>query len=701
MIDRSRVLMTCSLLAFWAVAQTLHADEGMWLYNNPPKKQLKDKYNFDATPEWMEHLQKSSARFSAGGSGSFVSPDGLVMTNHHVGSDAIQKVSTKEKNYMRDGFYAKTREEEIKCPEQEIDVLMNIEDVTERVNAAVKPGMDAAAAQKARQGVINTIEKESKDKTGLHSEVVTLYQGGQYHLYRYKRYDDVRLVFAPEQAIAFFGGDPDNFEFPRFDLDVSFFRVYENGKPAQVEHWLRWSKDGTKEGELTFVSGHPGRTDRLNTVAHLEFIRDLDMPLRLNVVRRREVALKNYSDRSLENERRARDDLFSMQNSRKARLGMLGGLQDPTLIARKKADEKALRDAVHKDPQLKEKYGDAWEQIAASLKEYKDIYKDHYVLEFGGIGAGFNSEMFAIAKRLVRLAEESGKPNAERLPEYSEAKLETLKQNLLSEAPIFEDLEIVKLGDSLSMMVEFLGVDNDVVQKVLAGKSPQQRAAELVTGSKLRDVTFRKKLLDGGMMAIETSNDPMILLVKSIDNAARKVRKTYEAKVQEPQRQGYGKIAKALFGVKGTSIYPDATFTLRLAYGPVLGYQERGETVPPYTTIGGLYKHAENHGWKDPFDPPKSWKDRKGQLKLDTPFNFVSTADIIGGNSGSPVVNTKGELVGIIFDGNIQSLVLDYAYTDEVARAVSVDSRAIIEALRKVYDAGKLAEELMGKGTNR
>jgi|GEM_PF-2730000 len=348
MLIRSRVFLALSVVMLAALA--LHADEGMWLFTNPPRQQLKEKYGFEVTPQWLEHVQKSSARIGAGGSGSFVSPDGLVMTNHHVASDAIQKVSTREKNYMRDGFHARTRDQEIKCPDQEIDVLMSIEDVTDRVNAAVKPGMDAAAAQKARQGAINEIEEESKKKTGLHSEVVTLYQGGQYHLYRYKRYDDVRLVFAPEQAIAFFGGDPDNFEFPRYDLDVAFFRVYENGKPAKVDHYLSWSKDGVKEGELTFVSGHPGRTERLNTVAHLEFIRDVDMPNRLNVIRRREVALKNYSDRSVENERRARDDLFSMQNSRKARLGMLAGLQDPAVMARKKAAEKALREAVTRIP---------------------------------------------------------------------------------------------------------------------------------------------------------------------------------------------------------------------------------------------------------------------------------------------------------------------------------------------------------------
>jgi hypothetical protein len=672
------------------------ADEGMWLFTDPPRKQLQEKYGFDITPAFLEHLQKASVRLGAGGSGSFVSPEGLVMTNHHVASDAIQKVSTAQRNYMRDGFYARTREEEIKCPDQEVDVLMSIEDVTDRVEAAVKPDMDPASAQRARQGAINEIERESKEKTGLHSEVVSLYQGGRYHLYRYKRYDDVRLVFAPELAIAFFGGDPDNFEYPRYCLDVAFFRVYEKGQPARVEHYLRWTKQGVQEGDLTFVSGHPGRTERLNTVAHLEFLRDLDMPTRLNVIRRREIALKTYSDRSLENERRARDELFSVQNSRKARLGMLAGLQDPALLARKRQQEKELRDAVARQPNLQKKYGDAWDQIAQALRAYRAIYLPHYVLEFGGIGTGFNSELFALAKRLVRLAEERTKPNAERLPEYSEARLQTLTQSLLSEAPIYPDLEIVKLADSLSMLVEFLGAEHEVVQIALAGRSPQTRAAELVHGTKLADISFRKHLLEGGMSAFADCSDPMILLARAVDPHARKVRKLYEAEVQEPLRQGYAKLAEALFAIRGTSIYPDATFTLRLAYGPVLGYEENGTRLPPYTRLGGLYQHAENHGWKEPFDPPQRWKQSKDRLDLDTPFNFVSTADIIGGNSGSPVVDRRGELVGIIFDGNIHSLVLNYAYTDKQARAISVDARAILEALRKVYAAEELVRELTG-----
>jgi hypothetical protein len=690
--DRTRAAAVLLAAAFLAAPSA--ADEGMWLFNNPPRQLLKERYKFDPTDKWLDHVQKASVRLSSGGSGSFVSPDGLVMTNHHVGSECLQKLSTPEKDYLETGFHAKARDQEVKCHDLELNVLMSIEDVTDRVNAAVKPGLDAAEAHRARRAVINTIEKESLDKTGLRSDVVTLYQGGQYHLYRYKKYTDVRLVFAPEKDIAFFGGDPDNFEFPRYDLDVCFFRAYEDDKPAKIEHYLKWSKGGAKDGELVFVSGHPGRTDRLDTVAHLKFLRDLDFPLRLNVIRRREVLLKTYADKSSENARRAQDELFTYQNSRKARLGMLAGLQDPSVMGSKKSDEKALRDKVAADPKLRESYAGAWGRVAEALEAWKPIYRQHYLLERG---IGFNSELFGFARTLVRLAEESQKPNADRLPEYAEAGLESLRQQLFSEAPIYDDFETVKLADSLGMIVEMGGADNEVVKKVLAGKSPQERAAELVRGTRLKDVAVRKKLAEGGPAAIKASDDPMIALALQVDGPARRVRRAYEEKVEEPMRQAYGQIAQARFAAYGSGVYPDATFTLRLAFGTVKGYEEAGKKVPSATTLGGAYKHAEAHGSRPPFALPKSWLERKDRLALDTPFNFVSTADIIGGNSGSPVINRDAELVGIIFDGNIQSLVLDFIYTDEQARAVSVHSAGILEALRKVYDAEALVAELTGR----
>jgi hypothetical protein len=687
----------CSLCVLLAPAS--QADEGMWLFNNPPVKLLQEKYHFQPTAAWLEHVRKSSVRFDNGGSGSFVSPDGLVMTNHHVGADCLGKISTKDKNYLATGFEAKSNADEPKCEDLELNVLMSIEDLTARVAGAVQPGMDAASAEKARRAEINNIEKDSRDKTGLRSDVVTLYNGGQYHLYRYKQYTDVRLVFAPQKAIAFFGGDPDNFEYPRYDLDICFFRIYENDKPVHGDNYLKWSESGAAEGELIFVSGHPGRTERADTVAHLLYQRDYAVPGTLNLLRRREVLLENYSDRSTENARRAEDDLFGIRNSRKAYLGMLAGLQDPAILGKKRDAEKELRDAVSKDPKLSQSYSDGWDQVAATIKTLIKI-RDEYNLFASGPqrrAQSFNSNLFTIAIKLVRLAEETAKPNGERLREYSEAGLVSLKLQLFSDAPIYEDLETVQLADSLGMMAEALGEENEAVQIVLAGKSPRDRAAELVQGTTLKDVAVRMRLADGGLKAIQASNDPMIQLARLIDPESRRIRQAFEQQVDEPQRQAYGKIANARFAVYGSSIYPDATFTLRLAFGEAKGYPEGGEKIPWATTLGGTYEHAAAHNNKEPFELPKIWNERKSRLTLSTPFNFVSTADIIGGNSGSPVINRQGELVGIIFDRNIESLALDYTYTDQVSRAVAVHSAGILEALRKIYEANRLVTELTGK----
>lgn len=679
-------------LALSLVGTTVHANEGMWLFNNPPLKRLKEQYGFTPGSDWLEHVQKSSVRFNSGGSGSFVSPNGLVMTNHHVGADALQKMGTADKNFLRDGFHARRPEEEVKCHDLELNVLMSIEDVTDRVKAAVKPDMSPADAAAARRKVIAEIEKESLDKTGLRSNVITLFQGGEYHLYRLKKYTDVRLVFAPEQQIAFYGGDPDNFEYPRYDLDMCFFRVYENDKPAKIEHYLKWSLNGSSENELIFVSGHPGRTNRMNTMAELEYLRDRQYPTQLQRLNRLEVLLNAYSGRSAENARRARDDLFSVQNSRKARLGGLAGLMDPVIMARKKNEEKRLRDAVAADPKLKDA-ADAWDRIAKTVEKQKAIAKEHNLLEGG---SAFNAHLFGIARTLLRGGDERPKPNGERLQEFRESNLESLTFSLFSDEPIYDDFEQLKLADSLSYLAEQLGQDHPLVQKVLAGKSPRERATELVQGTKLKDPAFRKKLWEGGKAAVNDSADPMIALAKAIDAEARALRKTIESEVTEMKQQAYAQIAKAKYAVDGANAYPDATFTLRLAYGTVTGYEEDGKKVPAFTDFAGLYARNEEHKNKEPFDLPGRWFERKSRLDLATPYNFVSTADIIGGNSGSPVINKKGEVVGLIFDGNIQSLVLDFVFDEKQARAVSVDSRAIVEALRKVYDASDLADELTG-----
>jgi hypothetical protein len=687
---RSRhCILILGLVALLMTTEPLHSDEGLWLFNHPPKQRLKERYGFDAPQEWYTHLQKSSVRFNSGGSGSFVSADGLVMTNHHVALGTLQKISSKEKDYVKEGFYAKSEADEIKALDEELNVLMEIVDVTDKVKAAVG-NMTGEKAVEARRGIINKLEEESLKQTGLRSNIITLYHGAQYHLYRFKRYTDVRLVFAPEQQIAFYGGDPENFNYPRHDLDAAFFRVYEDGKPAQIKDYLKWSKDGAKDSELVFVSGHPGHTDRLNTVAELEYLRDIGFPFLLQRLNRLEVMLTIYSQRGQEYERKAKDLLFSVANSRKARYYGLAGLQDPSVMAKKVSEEKRLRAAVAKDPSLKE-VADAWDIVARVQKARAAQIKRYNMLE---AGIAFNTTLFGIARTLVRAAEENAKPNEQRLEEFAESEKKSLELKLFSKRPLYPDFERAKLADSLAWMTEILGYDDPVVQQVLGGKSPLERGVELINGSKLFDVEVRKQLYEGGKSAIESSTDPLIRLAVRIDPAARKIRKTYEAEVQEPSKQAYDKIARAKFAVEGTNTYPDATFTLRLSYGAVKGYSEEGKHIPYETTIGGLYESAKEKNNYGPYELPKRWLERKDKLNLRTPFNFINTCDIIGGNSGSPVVNASGEVVGLIFDGNIQSLVWDFVYTDQQARAVAVSSPAIPEALRAVYDAPDLAGEL-------
>jgi hypothetical protein len=669
------------------------ADEGMWLFNNPPRKLLESKYRFDPTNEWLQHVQRASVRFNSGGSGSFVSANGLVMTNHHVGMETLQKLSSKKKDYVKEGFYARTPQEEAKALDLELNVLMNITDVTAQVKAAIKPGMSPTEAFEARRAVIARIEEESFKKTGLRSDVITLYQGGQYNLYRFKRYTDVRLVFAPEQQAAFYGGDPDNFAYPRYDLDLCLFRVYENGKPLHPKDYLRWSKAGAGKDELVFVSGHPGHTDRLDTVAELEYLRDTGFPYLLERLYRMEVMLSVYSQRGEEYDRKAKRSLFGVANSRKAREGGLAGLLDPALMAKKQAEEKRLRAAVAGDPKLKDTRS-AWDKIAEAQKVRAANIHIYAMLEGAG---GFDSLLFGYARTLVRAGTEFAKPNEKRLEEYAESAKKSLELRLFSRQPIYPDFEMDKLAHSLTWLCGELGEESKLVQQVLAGKSPRERAAELVRGTKLANLKARHVLYEGGKEAVEASDDPMIRLARLVDPASRKVRKVMQSQVQEVQRQAYDKIAKAKFAIEGTSTYPDATFTLRLAFGTVKGYEENGKHIPFETTFAGLYEKAQEQNNRPPYDLPPRWLQRKSKVNLKTPLNFVCTADIIGGNSGSPVLNRKAEVVGLIFDGNIQSLAWDFVYSDVQGRAVAVHSAAIPEALRAVYDAGALADELEGK----
>jgi len=679
------------------LALPVAADEGMWLFNRPPLQQLKAKYGFEPTPQWLEHLQKASVRFNSGGSGSFVSPNGLTITNHHVGLDCLAKLGTAQHDYVKTGFRAKTLKEEVPCHDLELNVLMSMEDVTARVNAAVTPGMSSADAERARRATMNAIEKESLDKTGLRSDVVTLFQGGEYHLYRYKKYTDVRLVFAPEESIAFFGGDPDNFEYPRFDLDIAFFRAYENDKPVKTDDYLPFSPTGPTENELVFVSGNPGGTERLKTVAELEFIRDLRLPFTLDFMRRREVLLNIYAKRSAENARRAEDFLRGVENSRKVYLGQIGGLQDPSLFAAKNADEMAVRMKVGADPQLASQYGDAWSQIAILTEKNRQSYVERWFLGTGNTAGAFYSDLFGKARTIVRYVDETAKPNADRLREFRETNLESLKQSLYSEAPIYADLEIAKLADSLAFWLERFPND-PLVKQVLAGKAPLQRATELVNGSKLMSVAERKRLVEGGPSAVAASSDPMIQVARLIDPRSRQLRKEFEEQVDEPLRQAYAKVAQAKFRTSGGAMAPDATFTLRLSYGAVKGYSgPAGPSFPWVTTFAGAFQRAAEHQNMPPFDLPKTWLDAKPKLKLDTPLNFVATADIIGGNSGSPVTNRNNEFVGIVFDMNIPSLVYNFVWKEEDTRTVAVHSKGILEALRTIYGATELVNELTKK----
>jgi hypothetical protein len=683
--------LSLGALALLLLVPAAGADEGMWLFTNPPRKQLKQKFGFEITDAWLAHVQRASVRFNSGGSGSFVSPDGLVMTNHHVGLGTLQQISTKDRDYVKLGFHAETREQEVKAKHLELNVLLSIEDVTTRVNAAVKPTMSAGEAFAARRGMIAQIEKQSLDATKLRSDVVTLYQGGQYHLYRYKKYTDVRLVFAPEQQIAFFGGDPDNFEYPRYDLDICFFRVYEDGKPAKIEHYLKWSQAGAQAGEPIFVSGHPGSTQRSLTLAELDSQRDRISPFVLQLLYRLEVAYLAYSARSEENARRAKEELFSVQNSRKAYEGGMAGLLDPPLLTQKEAQERKLREETAMRSELKDVVP-AWDRIAEA-----QTVRGKHSIPFNMLerARGFNSRLFEIARTLLRAAEEKPKPNGERLSEFRDSGLQSLEEELFSEEPIYLDFEAVKLAASLTWLANLMGADNELVRKVLAGKSPSERAVELIEGTSLRDVAMRKKLYQGGKAAVNEAKDPMIELARLIDPEARAVRKIVEAQ-EEIKRQAHALIARARFALEGTNTYPDATFTLRLSYGVVKGYEDNGKQIPFETTFAGLFERSAEHHNKPPFDLPPRWLEAKSKLDLSTPLNFVCTADIIGGNSGSPVINREAEVVGLIFDGNIQSLVLAFAYTEQQARAVAVHSRGIVEALRKVYGANQLATELTG-----
>ena len=669
-----------------------HANEGFWPFNRIPKAAIKRELGVDLSDQWIERVQQASVRFPSG-SGSFVSPDGLVLTNHHVSLDLLHKLSTPQRDLASKGFIAADRSQEMKAPDLQLMSLQKIEDVTAKVNEAVKPAMSSAETLAARRAAIAAIEKDSQEKTGLEAEVVTLYQGGQYHLYLYKKFTDVRLVFAPEYDAAFYGGDPDNFTFPRYCLDMTIWRVYEDGKPFRSANYLPWSITGAKDGDAVFTSGHPGATQRLNTVAHLEFLRDYALPLSIDSFTLIRASLEAYSRLGTEQAREANDDFFGIENSLKSWRGQIAGLKDPALLNKKRADEKALRDRVNGNADLKAKYADAWDRVAAARAALPPYNNERVAFEQG---LAFYTQYFMLARTLVRWSDESGKPNGQRLPEYSDARKPAIERQMASAVPIHPGNEQAKLEASLQVMLQLAGADNALAKQVLAGKTPKERAAELVAGTKMGDAAARKALLAGGKAAVDASKDPFIELARLVDARSRELRTKYDNEVLGVERDAYGKIAQAVFATQGDAAYPDGTFTLRLSYGQVKGYMENGKQVTPFTELRGLFVRGDEHKQKPPYKITESWMKARAAVNPTTPFDFVSTNDIVGGNSGSPVINVKGELVGLIFDGNIQSLPGYFVYDAAVNRAVSVDSRGILEALRVVYKANWIADELAG-----
>ena len=684
------ILLTLSVWVLLSISISL-ADEGMWTFDNPPLKQLKERYSFEPTRAWLDHVRLASARFNDGGSGSFVSPHGLVLTNHHVALGQLQKVSSPTQDYVKDGFYARSAAEELKCPDLEINVLVNMEDVSARVRGAVKPGMSDEAALKARKAEIASIEKESLEKTGLRSDVISLYQGGEYWLYQYKKYTDMRLVFAPEQQIAFFGGDPDNFTYPRYDIDFALFRVYENGKPVENHDYLKWNAKGASDGELVFVSGNPGSTSRDETMAQIETEKDYDLPLVRKVLNGLLDAANRYAAQGSEQARQAANTIFGIANSLKAYEGRAQGLADKNLIAKMQNDETSFRSRVASNPEWQKAYGGAWDAIAQAEIKHREMAKTFRLYGLRG------SRLEGIALSIVQYVAEVKKPDGERLEGYHDSQLESLRFRLFSPAPIYPGFEKAMLTAGLQLSQEGLGANDPFVKAILGSRSPNEVVTEAVEGTKLADPAVRKSLVEGGEAAVQASSDPMIVLARAVDPFDRQRIKSFEDNVESVETPAGEKIGQARFAVYGKSLYPDATFTLRLGYGAVKGYPMNGTQAPPLTTFYGLYDRAYSFGLKFPYNLPARYLERRNRLDLAGPVNFVNTCDIIGGNSGSPVINKQGELVGLIFDGNIESLVGDFVYYEVNNRAVAVHSGAIIQVLRQMYDASPLADELEGK----
>jgi len=691
----TRVLAASAALLAVLVAAVLlpdlvRADEGMWTFDHLPLKQLQERYGFTPTPGWIEHVQKASINFG-GGSGAFVSPDGLALTNHHVALGQLAKLSSPGHDYIRDGFFARTRAEELACPDLELKVLMISEDVTARVLGAVDSAATDQDQSAQRKVAMARIEQEAS-RDGLRGEVVELYRGGEYWLYRYKTYKDVRLVCAPEEQAASFGGDPDNFCFPRHDLDFAFFRVYEDGQPVHPQHWFRWSREGASDGELVFVSGNPGSTRRLCTVAQLEHERSLDLPLRIRLNEQRLAAYRAYEARGPEQARQARDRIRGLENNLKRQHGFLEVLSDPAVMKAQRDAEASLRQRIAMNQAASGLAILTWERIAGAMKEMARRHKEYVARDLSR-----SSRLLDFANGIVRYTAEVVKPNDQRFKEYRDAKLESERFRLFSRAPVYPELEEMALGMVLKQCLDELGADDPFVQAALGGRAPQEVAHALIAGTKLGDPAVRKALIAGGAKAVAASKDPLIVWARKLDAPYRELRAWYEDGVQSVETMDGGRIARARFILEGHALPPDATGSLRLSYGKAAGYPQLTTQVPWATTFHGLFDRSLSFGGRPPFDLPARIAGHKSDLDLATPLNFVSTDDIIGGNSGSAVLNREGEYVGLVFDGNVQAYAWDYYYTDEQARCVSVHSKALTESLRKIYDLGALADEIEGK----
>ena len=672
------------------------ANEGMWTFDNPPLRQLREQFNFTPTQQWLDHIRLSSVRLNDGGSGSFVSAQGLLLTNHHVARGQLQKASTAQRDYIKDGFYAKAQAEEMKTPDLEVNVLLSMEDVTARVQTALKGAKNAVAEFTARKTVLAAIEKESLDKTGLRSDIVTLYQGGEYWLYRYKKYTDVRLVFAPEQQIAFFGGDADNFTFPRYDIDMALFRVYENDKPVDTSKtFLKWNPKGSAENDLVFVSGHPGSTQRMDTMAQLTYERDVLEPMLIRLLARRIDTLNKYSRTSPEAARQASSRIFGLANSLKAYQGRYDGLKDPAVMGAKQKDESAFRAGIKANGEWQRQFGDAWDSIAEAMKKASTRSGETYF-------HGLDSDLNTLAVQIVQYVTEVRKPDGDRLPGFHESQLESLRFELLSPAPVYPDMEIARMTGQLTMDLEERGQNDAFLKTVLNGRTPADTAAALIRGTKMGDAAFRKSLIEGGEAAVKASTDPLIALARTLDPLRRELIKWQQDNIQSVEQTAGEKIGKARFAAYGKTTNPDATFTLRLSYGQVKGYPMNGTKAPSKTTLYGLYDRAASFNYEGDFALPSRYmenrfKDNNEKLDLSTAVNFVTTNDIIGGNSGSPVIDRNGDLVGLIFDGNIESLVGDFVYNPERNRAVAVHTAVMTEVMKKLYGAQALLDEMMAK----